>query len=389
MIASLIVLLAALKFKFSRNETTVQYLQRSYDASVLTSYKQLETTARKLRKTDLDIRLLYTCKMNKIVPNFVKFKLYKKSLYASKFYQDATQEINFKEKQSIRLESKFTQLEHSLKVPLSGLDLIYIKSKLSTYINQYTTNITAVHNRKLNKFGISQPDFQFIYQVLFNFSSYTLSKKEKFLLSLGLDFCLPTSKPKYVNYYTSFEKLANSLSYYGDNHTFNLFRKDCTYLAHKTFTNYWNKSWFPFLKKEDLTILKSLGTNSDLVITKPDKGNGVVLLDRTSYIAKMDHILSDSSKFKPIDSTNWYKLIFKTEDKINRFLSALKKKNSITKDTYDELYVTSSSFATLYGSPKVHKGPSVPLRPILAAYNLPNYKLAKFLVPLLSHLTTK
>ena len=41
------------------------------------------------------------------------------------------------------------------------------------------------------------------------------------------------------------------------------------------------------------------------------------------------------------------------------------------------LPLTSSFFGILYGSPKVHKGPSVPLRPILAAYNLPNYKLAK------------
>ena len=36
--------------------------------------------------------------------------------------------------------------------------------------------------------------------------------------------------------------------------------------------------------------------------------------------------------------------------------------------------------------PKIHK-PGLPLRPILASYRTPNYKLAKFLVPLLEPLT--
>ena len=31
---------------------------------------------------------------------------------------------------------------------------------------------------------------------------------------------------------------------------------------------------------------------------KPDKGNGVVILDKDEYHKKMDEILADSSKFK-------------------------------------------------------------------------------------------
>ena len=41
----------------------------------------------------------------------------------------------------------------------------------------------------------------------------------------------------------------------------------------------------------------------------------------------------------------------------------------------------------MYGLPKVHKD-GVPLRPILAAYSTPSYKLAKFLIQLIQHLTT-
>ena len=44
------------------------------------------------------------------------------------------------------------------------------------------------------------------------------------------------------------------------------------------------------------------------------------------------------------------------------------------------------SYGTLYGLPKIHKE-GLPMRPILTSYETPNYKLAKYLVPLLEPLT--
>ena len=341
----------------------------------------------------MDLNFLYTCKLNCLVPNFVKFRLYKKSLYHFNFYHNATNEllnleINQKEKISSRLQSRVLELQNSLKNNLSFLEIIYIHSCLSRYINAYSDRINAIHQNKLSKFGVSQPDFKFIDQVVHNYSSYTLSKKEKFLLSLGLDFCLPTTRPKYVDFFLAFEKLANTLSFFSDHNAFTSFRKECSHLAYKTYTSHWDKNWFPFLNKKDIDILKELGNNKNVIVTKPDKGNGVVIMNREDYVEKMLHILEDNSKFQIVDDINEFKLIYKIEDKINRFLSQLKAKNSITKDMYNELHVSGSSFGKLYGSPKVHKGPSLPLRPIMAAYNLPNYRLAKCLVPLLAPLTT-
>ena len=392
MLSGIFIILSLLKFKFSKNETAIEYLRRKYDATAIHNYRKLESTAQKLRKAQLDITFLLTCKMNNTVPNFVKFKLYRKSLYNSQFYHEATcnlldNEIKFKEKVSKRLGDRVSALNSNLKTSLSYLDVIFIHSQLSSSVNTYSNKVVEVHNRKLIKLGVNKPNFKFMDQVIFNYSSVSLSKKEKFLLSLGLDFCLPTAKPKFVTFFLSFEKLAHILSRYGINDNFNSFRKECSYLAHKVFTSHWGHNWFPFLKKEDIFTLKRLGNNKNLVVTKPDKGNGVVILDKSDYNNKMCNILEDISKFQLIDCDNWFKLIFKIEDRINRFLATLKTNKTISDSTYDDLYVSGSSFGTLYGSPKVHKGPSVPLRPILAAYNLPNYKLAKFLVPLLSHLT--
>ena len=68
---------------------------------------------------------------------------------------------------------------------------------------------------------------------------------------------------------------------------------------------------------------------------------------------------------------------------MNRFLGdTLLKKGFIPDEVYRELFPSGSTPGVLYGLPKVHKE-NCPTRPILSAIGTYNYKLAKFLVPLL------
>ena len=46
-----------------------------------------------------------------------------------------------------------------------------------------------------------------------------------------------------------------------------------------------------------MQALKDLRSNPEIVICPPDKGNAVVLLDRSDYVHKMLHILNDPFKF--------------------------------------------------------------------------------------------
>ena len=47
-------------------------------------------------------------------------------------------------------------------------------------------------------------------------------------------------------------------------------------------------------------VLKELRSNKNIVILKPDKGNGVVILDRADYDQGILKIISDTSKFRTI-----------------------------------------------------------------------------------------
>ena len=45
-------------------------------------------------------------------------------------------------------------------------------------------------------------------------------------------------------------------------------------------------------------VLRSLRKNKDIIRTKPDKGNGVVILDRKFYDNAIQEIIPDTSKLE-------------------------------------------------------------------------------------------
>ena len=57
------------------------------------------------------------------------------------------------------------------------------------------------------------------------------------------------------------------------------------------------------MKNECLQALKSFRSNSDVLITKLDKESGVVVLDKSDYILKMEKILYNPTKFELIGSS--------------------------------------------------------------------------------------
>ena len=131
-------------------------------------------------------------------------------------------------------------------------------------------------------------------------------------------------------------------------------------------------------------ILKNLRNNTNLVITKPDKGNGVVILDRSKYNDVILKIISDKTKFEEIASDP----TFKRESSLQRYLRKLKQKNFFTDEDYHKLYPCGSTPARIYGLPKMHKfspGDDFPkLRPIVSSIGTYNYNLAQHLCKLLS-----
>ena len=95
------------------------------------------------------------------------------------------------------------------------------------------------------------------------------------------------------------------------------------YLAYSYFCNYIP---FPRIIRER-RVLQNLRKNKDIVITKPDKGNGVVILNRKLYNNAIQEIISDTSKFEKLNEIP----TSNREASLQRFLHKLKQKNFLSK----------------------------------------------------------
>ena len=69
-------------------------------------------------------------------------------------------------------------------------------------------------------------------------------------------------------------------------------------------------------------ILKKLRTRKDIVIVRPDKGSGVLILDRDIYDRKILEIINDTTKFKKLEDNP----TLTREGQLQRFLRKVKDK---------------------------------------------------------------
>ena len=124
--------------------------------------------------------------------------------------------------------------------------------------------------------------------------------------------------------------------------------------------------------------------NKDIVITKPDKGNGVVILVRKRYDNAIQEIISDTSQFEKLNENT----TLKREASLQRFSHKLEQKNFFNENVYDKLHPSGSASACIYGNPKMHKFSSSDtfpkLCPIVSFIGTFNYDLARFFCDLLS-----
>ena len=77
------------------------------------------------------------------------------------------------------------------------------------------------------------------------------------------------------------------------------------------------------LSKSCFTAIKDLRSNERIVITKPDKGNGVVIMDSKDYVDKMQVILNDRTKFLMLGQLETHNRTQRIESNIRKLINQL------------------------------------------------------------------
>ena len=120
-----------------------------------------------------------------------------------------------------------------------------------------------------------------------------------------------------------------------------------------------------FLYDSDcLQAIKSLRSNKHILITKPDKSSGVVILNRSEYDKKMVAILSDVTNFECLGPVNEFDNTVQNETKLQRRFLQLVKSDDLPKTVYEVIRPNGSQRPRMHGIPKIYKR-DMPCRLIL------------------------
>ena len=217
----------------------------------------------------------------------------------------------------------------------------------------------------------------------------------------GLNFSLPPKKLKFENHLLPFELLYRDVLR-DENHL----DESLIHLKSKikdiglSSFRFYNKKDHKLhnLSKEEYEAFVNLSSNKNIIIQKADKGNSVVIIDRNSYVNKMETLLSDTTKFVKIEFNPKHKVnkeirhLLDMEENIKSCLDNLIDNGYLSDDDYKFLKPCGSKPGVMYGLCKVHKSvsdddPVPPFCPILSAIGTCTYNLAKVFVPVLKEFT--
>lgn len=280
-------------------------------------------------------------------------------------------------------ERKYLQTKLSdIELELYSLHLL-INKTLNThcwldFIETEVTKFNTDKKSKLNKkFAIlltyksrcktPRPSVKPVPEYIKNLSTTTFTKEETDLLNKGLSF---TPTPKLLNIETVVADIETSIKYQTD-FTKNLVRRDVKPILRQALTN--NKQTN---KTDAFRIVKSLKTK-DVFYLKADKGNSMVIMDKTDYATRMnEHI--EMANYVNIPRNPLPRMVKAANDaigQINRILQIPKWK----------LSVSNPILPRLYGLPKIHK-PGNKMRPIVSNVSSPTYKISKWLIERLNQI---
>ena len=198
-----------------------------------------------------------------------------------------------------------------------------IKNKVFDKNDKKILNVTKIHSKKLKELGMVaglksyDPD-----KVIANYSSYNLSENAKKLLVKGLNFAFPLRKLYYADYLAPYELLLRDVKNLPvEDNILATIKIDLKKICFSSLDRYKFEDKIN-LTKEEMQVLRDLLSCDDTVIQKADKGNSVVVLNKSDYLKRMKEILSDIDKFKKLNVKQGKELncLLQHEDKLVKII---------------------------------------------------------------------
>ena len=181
--------------------------------------------------------------------------------------------INKRNKELQHLSKELSLSENVLSTQLSTINF-YIFTKFIIPYNKKSLQKSLYTQQK--RLSSLTRDFNLTIftanETITNLTQYELSQEESDLLRAGLYFSMLRDKIPKSKVFTTFETIHRSFLN-------NLKSEEILHLSYLVNSYIYNYKSSPRILRQH-RVLRNLRKNKDIVITKPDKGNGVVVLYR-------------------------------------------------------------------------------------------------------------
>ena len=206
-----LVYLFLIRLRFPSGASVSDVIRKRYGNEVLSKLRKYEKLDLKIGKAKLDISFLEVCLEHDLTPTFVQFRTANKSLQNSESYTSCqrmllSEERRNKEKKQHEHTRSLNEIKQDLRETISSLDFLFVSSLFLEQNRKALETIQAKQNKKLSKLREENPAHD-VDDLIFNYSSHTLTDAQKSILTKGLNFALPPKKLRYEDYLLNFELL--------------------------------------------------------------------------------------------------------------------------------------------------------------------------------------
>jgi len=235
-----------------------------------------------------------------LTPKFIQFKLWKPELKTHNHYQQYQRhciltEFKNRNNDSLKLKKERNNLMNTLKRKLQLTDYKHFERFLyerPNHVNKVTTKIHEKKLRNLKEGSIGQDYSTMKDKILHNMSSYQLTQAEERILCRGMNFCIENKLTDYLDFQTDVELNMYKIEEFCHPTIFRSLCQDMYRYSKQLIINNKKKRMRNISDKE-LNAIRKLKNNNNIIITKTDKGNAIVILDKKAYIEKAKSLLNN------------------------------------------------------------------------------------------------
>ena len=154
-----LVLLFIIRLWSKKHKNVYDLIRNHHGIDTSIIYRRWEKTLKQIKKVELDLKFLETCKTYQVIPKFLRFKLHRKNLQSSDFYfkwqnKLLVNEIKCKKRALAKVNETAAHQWISMQNVLSPLEF-WLASKHTTFsANEFEKLTQETHGKKLQALGV-------------------------------------------------------------------------------------------------------------------------------------------------------------------------------------------------------------------------------------------